>query len=74
MKKLTELARADRPFLVVTGTLLRPKNPNKDLQRFRFDMTPLYVGRAVSPSRAPARTAELSRRLHRERGFDSVLA
>lgn len=38
------LARAGRPFLITTGTVLRPRNDNPGERRFRFDMTPLYLG------------------------------
>lgn len=38
------VARVGRPFLIVTGTLLRPSNDDSALRRFRFEMTPLYAG------------------------------
>jgi hypothetical protein len=38
------LARAGRPFLISTGTVLRAANDNPGERRFRFDMTPLYLG------------------------------
>jgi len=38
------VARERRPFLVVTGTLLRPANDKPSERRFRFEVTPLYLG------------------------------
>jgi len=38
------VARERRPFLIVTGTLLRPANDKPSERRFRFEVTPLYLG------------------------------